>query len=329
VTSCPMYLARQQIHHRIHYIIRQSIAGPGCMRSRDLFDLGPDPTRYIHYPGGNSYYFDSCIEESLGRQGVGISQDDLDAIFFEFLAPETQRVITGFDRKARRKQPFMLSETCRPLHIFDKRRYHYLRFGSRSRQYIERVPEKVFRPLLNKSRDELEQYFLTAERILRRAESFNYILVVFELRRSVPVSPSNPVWPRQMDAHFIDRLCSLNEDPLYTAGLPEFKGLYEHLVKYAIMYFDADTAGLAGHPDDVREFMNRHRTYTPPPKVRMKIREAERLFGHTWKELQRMDRSALTRIYRRLALKHHPDHGGQGEVFRNLTACYKALLAKK
>lgn len=329
MTSHPLYLARQKIHRRIHYIIRQSIAGPGCLRSRDLFDLGTDPTRFIHYPGGNSYYFDSCIEESLNRQGVAASQDDLDAILFEFLAPETQRVITGFDRKAKRKHPPMLSEAHRPPHIFDKRRYHYLRFGSRGRQYIDRVPEKVFRPLLNKSRDELEQYFLTEERILRRAESFNYILVIFELRRSVPVSPSNPTGWLQMDAHFIDSLCSLNEDPHFTAGLPQFQGLYEHLVKYAIMYFDAETGSLPCHSDYVREFMNRHRIYTPPPKVRMKIREAERLFGHTWKELQRMDRSTLTRRYRQLALKHHPDHGGQGEVFRNLTACYKALLAKK
>ena len=324
-----MYLARQHIDRRIHYIIRQSVAGPGCMRSRDLFDLGTDPRRFIHYPGGNSYYFDSCIEESLGRQGVAVSQDDLDAIFFEFLAPETQRVITGFDRKAKRKQPPLLAEACRPLHIFDKRRYHYLRFGGRGRQYIDRVPEKVFRLLLNKSRDELEQYFLTAERILREAERFNYISVIFELRRSVPVSPIDPAWSRQADAHFIDGLCSLNEDPYYTAGLPQFQGLYEHLVRYAIMYFDADTNRLFGRPDHVREFMNRHRTYVPPPKVRVKIRDAERLFGHTWKELQRMDRPALTRIYRRLALKHHPDHGGRGDDFRSLTAYYKALLSKK
>ena len=329
MTSRPMYLALKHINRRIHYIIRQSIAGTGCMRSRDLFDLGTDPTRFIHYPGGNSYYFDSCIEESLSRQGVAINQDDLDAIFFEFLAPETQRVIIGFDRKAKRKQPPLPIKTCRPLHIFDKRRYHYLRFGSRGRQYIERVPEKVFRPLFNKSRDELEHYFLTAERILRQAERFNYISVIFELRRSVPVSPTNPAWLQKMDASFIDGLCSLNEDPHYAAGLPQFQGLYEHLTKYAIMYFDTDTTSVLGHPDYVREFMNRRRAYVPPPKVRMKIREAEKLFGHPWKELKRMDRSTLTRIYRRLALKHHPDHGGRGDDFRSLTAFYKALLAKK
>lgn len=324
-----MYLARLKNHGKTHYIIRQSIAGPDCLQSRDLFDLGTDPTRFIHYPGGNSYYYDSSIEESLQRQGVVIDQDALDAIFFEFLAPETQRVITGFDRGMKRSRPPIPTEALHPPHIFDKRRYHYLRFGSRNRQYIHRVPEKVFRPLMNKSRDELEHYFLAAERILRPAEKFNYIEVIFELKRFMTAANSNQAWTQQLDALFIDRLCSLNEDPHYMTGIPNFQGLYEHLVKYAIMYFDSDTASFPGHPDYVQEFMNRHRVYTPPPKVRMKIREAERLFGHTWKELKRMDRSALTRRYRQLALQHHPDHGGRGDVFRNLTACYKALLAKK
>jgi hypothetical protein len=310
-------------------MIRQSIAGPGCMQSRDLFDLGTDPTRFIHYPGGNSYYFDSCIEESLCRQGVTVSQNDLDAIFFDFLAPETQRVITGFDRGAKRRSPPMLSGTCRPPHIFDKRRYHYLRFGSRNRQHIQNVPEKVFRPLLNKSRDELEQYFLSAEKILRPAERFNYIAVIFEFSRLMSTALSSPGWTRQLDAHFIDRLCNLNEDPHYTAGLPIFQGLYEHLVKYAILYFDAETAHLLDHADYIRSFMNRHRAYVPPPKVRIKIREAEQLFGHSWKDLQRMDRTTLARIYRRLALKHHPDHGGQSDDFRRLTIYYKVLRAKK
>jgi hypothetical protein len=324
-----MYLARRQIHRRTHYFIRQSIAGPGCMQSRDLFDLGTDPTRFIHYPGGNSYYFDECIEESLDRQGVAVSQNDLDAIFFEFLAPETQRVITGFDRGLKRRHPPLLSGGCQPLHIFDKRRYHYLRFGSRNRQYIHKVADKVFRPLLNKSRDELEHYLLAAESVLRPAEKFSYLVTIFELKRFIPVALSNPDWTLQMDARFIDCLCNLNEDPHYTAGLSPFEGLYEHLVRYAVMYFDAEATGLLGYPDDVREFINRHRAYSPPPKVRMRIQEAERLFGHTWKELKRMDRTALTRRYRQLALKHHPDRGGRAEVFRNLTACYKALLAKK
>ena len=306
-----MYLARRHIRRRTHYVICQSIPGSDCWQSRDLFDLGTDPTRFIHYPGGNSYYYDASIEESLRRQGLEIDQDDLDAIFFEFLAPATQRVITGFDRGMKRRQPALLSEACRAPHIFDKRRYHCLRFGSRNRQYINQVPEKVFRPLLNKSRDELEQYFMTGERILRPAERFHYVAVIFELKRFTSASRSNLSLTMQLDDFFTDRLCRLNEDPHYTAGLAQFQGLYEHLVRYAVMYFDSEASHLFGHSDYIRDFMNRHRSYVPPLKVRIKIREAEQLFGHPWKELQKMDRATLTRKYRRLALQHHPDHGGR------------------
>jgi hypothetical protein len=160
-------------------------------------------------------------------------------------------------------------------------------------------------------------------------EKFNYVAVIFELRHLAPAPRSHASLTQQLDGYFIDRLCRLNVDPDFTAGLPQFQGLYEHLVKYAVMYFDAETTHFLNHPDYIQDFINRHRVYVPPPKVRMKIREAERLFGHPWKELQAMSRSALTRCYRQRALKYHPDHGGEEDVFRRLTTYYKALLAKK
>jgi hypothetical protein len=132
-----------------------------------------------------------------------------------------------------------------------------------------------------------------------------------------------------MDTFFIDCLCRINNDPNYRAGVPDFQGLYEHLMKYAITYFDTEAQHRPWPQDYIREFINRHRAYTPPPKIQANIREAESLFERTWKELQRMDRSELTRKYRQMALKHHPDHGGRSETFQRLTKYYQALLAKK
>lgn len=324
-----MYLARQRINRKTHFFIRQSIAGPGCLQSRDLFDLGTDPRRFIFYPGGNSYYFDPCIEESLRQQGLEVKQNDLDAIFFEFLNPETQRVIAGFDRGARHRHTPMAACPHPTVHNFDKRRYCCLRFGSRTNQYINQVPEKIFRPLLNKCRDEIEQYFLTAEKILRSGEQFNYITVIFELKRFIPDPRTELPLIMQLDSFFIDRLCQLNSDPAFKAGVPRFRGLYGYLAKYAIMYFDSEAPYHRWSCDYIQAFINRHRIYTPPPKIQIKIKEAEELFGHPWKELQRMDRSALTRRYRQAALKHHPDRGGRSETFQRLTAYYRALLAKK
>ena len=324
-----MYLARRRIKSKTHYYIRQSYAGPGCIQSRDLLNLGTDPTRFIVYPGGNSYYFDPCIEESLRQQGLEVNQNDLDAIFFEFLRPETKRLIAGFDRSFKRRQVPSSSNSDPAAHIFDKRRFHYLRFGRREKQYIKKVPEKVFQPLLNKSRDEIEQYFLTAEKILNPGESVNYITIIFELKHFTPDPHTGMPLIAQLDTYFIDRLCRINNDPDYTAGIPGFQGLYEYLVKYAIMYFDSQVHNDPWRHDYIRDFINRHRVYTPPPKIQIKIREAEHLFEHSWKELQRMDRSTLTRKYRQMALKHHPDHGGRSEIFQRLTTYYRALLAKK
>lgn len=324
-----MYLARRRVNRNTHFFIRQSVAGPGYMWSRDLFSLGTDPSRFIIYPGGISYYYNPCIEESLRQQGLEVTQNDLDDVFFEFLRPETQRVIAGFDRRTKRKSLCPASGPFPAVHIFDKRRFHYLRFGYCIHQYINRVPEKIFRPLMYKSRDEMEQYFLTAERVLRPNERLNYIAVIFELKRFVPDPESNLSAILQLDNFFTDRLCRLNRDAMFMAGVPDMDVLYEHLVKYAIMYFDAEAVHHQHNHDYIQEFINRHRRYTPPQKIRIKIQEAERLFGRTWKELQRMDRAALSRIYRQMALKHHPDRGGQSESFRRLTAYYKALMDKR
>lgn len=326
-----MYLAHVSINRETHYIIRQSYIGAGCMKSRDLVDLGTDPTRFIVYPGGRSYYFEPIIEETLREKGLEVSQNDLDTIFFDFLEPETQRVIAGFDRGRKRSRPLSISEVHAEPHIFDKRRLLYLRSGSTNVQHLDRVPQKFFRLLLNKSRDEIEQYFLRAEKNLRAHEKPVYIMTIFDLKSFVPAHGARRPLTEQLDQFFIDRLCHINDDAQYKAGVPAYQGLYEHLIRYAIMYFDGEKRTLPiNHAHDyIQEFLNRHRAYVPPPKVRIKMREAERLFEHTWNELQGMDRSALSRIYRRMALKHHPDHGGDSARFQRLTAYYRALLAKK
>ena len=295
----------------------------------DVFDLGTDPRRFIHYPGGNSYYIDLSVEEALQEHGLEFDQEDLDRLFFEFFTPETQRLIAGFQQRSNKSKKTWWAETMAAPHKFDKRRYHYLRFGGRGRQHISRVAEKVFRPLQNKSRDEIEQYFLSEERILKPRERFDYIATIFELKSFAAGADSQRSSVEQLDDLFTDRLCSINGDNGFMAGVPRFQGLYEHLVRYAIMYFDSTMPHDSPENIYIHEFINRHRAYTPPAAVQNKIQEVERLFGRSWKELHRMDRAALGRLYRQLALKHHPDHGGEGDVFLRLTAYYEVLLSKR
>jgi curved DNA-binding protein CbpA len=51
--------------------------------------------------------------------------------------------------------------------------------------------------------------------------------------------------------------------------------------------------------------------------------------GVTVDRLKTMDRCALTRQYRKRALQHHPDRGGDPENFVKLSAAYRQLLMGK
>ncbi|MGD8833288.1 MAG: hypothetical protein PVJ19_00055 [Desulfobacteraceae bacterium] len=324
----PMYLARQRTKGITRYIIRQSFPFSGHFRFRDLFDLGTDPKRFIQYPGGRGYYYDPCIEEALSKKGVELAPDDLDRIFFQFLDPEIQRVITGFDRSHRNKSvPDPGVEQPYPVHIFDKRRYHYLRFGHSQQRNIDKIPDKIFRPLRSKSRDELEHYFESEERKLKLHEKGPYVMTIFQIIPSLHMAGQYPV--SRMDKEFIGRLCQLNNDELFLAGVPKHSGLFEHLIRYAILYFDFTPIHQAAGLEYIKDFINRHRIHRPPDSIQIKIKEAEKLFEHDWRTLKRMERAALTRLYRQKALKHHPDQGGDTETFHRLSQYYEALIEKK
>ena len=325
-----MYLARQRIKGTTRYIIRQSYPFSDHFRFRDLYDLGTDPTRFIQYPGGHGYYYDPCIEEALSRKGVELAPDDLDQIFFQFLDPEIQRVIIGFDRSDRNKSvppPGPGSQQSYPVHIFDKRRYHYLRFGHSQQRYINKIPDKIFRPLQYKSRDELEHYFESEEHRLKHHEKGPYVVTIFQITHLPDTAGQRSL--SRMDTDFIGQLCQLNNDELFLAGVPKQNKLFEHLIRYAVLYFDFTPIQQNASLQYIRDFINQHRIHRPPESIQIKIKEAEKLFGHDWRTLRQMDRAALTRLYRKMALKHHPDQGGDTETFHRLSQYYEALIEKK
>ena len=94
-----MYLARLHDNGRTTYWLRQSYTADACMKSRDLFELGPDPTKFIRYPGGNSYYYDPDMIEAIEENGGPADDDTLDRILFPFLHPRIRKIITDFDRE--------------------------------------------------------------------------------------------------------------------------------------------------------------------------------------------------------------------------------------
>jgi hypothetical protein len=329
-----MYLARLPDKKTgCRFIIRQSYADGPCYRSRDLFDLGDDPSRFIVYPGGNGFYIETAVEEAIASQGFSVSQDDLEPIFMPFLSPHILRVIDGFDRKARSGPP---SDTCTPadtIHQFDRYRLHFLKFGRVDHRDVGCTPDRFYANLAYKSRDEIEYDFIASERILKPQELAYYTYQIFDLQQyfSEYFARSHPEGLNQdrMDRFFVKALCRLSRDDSFWVGSDDESGLRQHLVRYAVMYFDSCFPSIDPFRYYYRDFMNRHRIHRPPESVQVSLGESAQLFGVTVEALKKMDCRTLTRQYRKLALRHHPDKGGDPDTFVKLAAAYEKLLKRK
>ena len=327
-----MYLARIKINGRTHFFIRDTYQDGPYLKSRDVFELGTDPSKYIIYPGGRGYYYDEVVEDTLSQFGLHPDQDELDHIFWEFLDPEIKRVIRGFQRYSSKYKTDSL-KTYPQVHLFDKRRIHYLKFAQMDQRNLSKLPLKLFKVLHGKSRDEIEQYFLVQELILRSNELRTYVYTIFDLQRFfhevVATQKPQALKQTKMDEFFINAVCQLNDDKEFWAGMAMSDRLRDYLVKYVIMYFDNEFPQYSLFQHYLHEFINRHRTYRPPKKVRLNMEEAGRLFETSWKKLKQMDLNSLNKLYRKMALKHHPDKGGSHETFVKLTKYYQGLLQKK
>lgn len=327
-----MYLARKKINGQTHYFIRDTYQDGPYLKSRDVFELGTDPSKYIIYPGGRGYYYDEVVEDTLSQFGLHPDQDELDRVFWEFLDSEIKRVIRGFQRYPSKDKTDSL-KTNPQVHLFDKRRIHYLKFAQIDQRNLSKLPLKLFKVLYGKSRDEIEQYFLVQELILRPNELRTYVYTIFDLQRFfhevVATQKPQALKQTKVDEFFINAVCRLNDDKDFWAGMAMSDRLRDYLIKYVIMYFDNEFPQHSLFQHYLHEFINSHRTYRPPKKVRLNMEEAGRLFETSWERLKQMDLNSLNKLYRKMALKHHPDKGGSHEIFVKLTKYYQGLLQKK
>ncbi len=326
-----MYLARVTTHRSTNFSLRESYRQDGVFYSRDVFDLGDDPDRFIIYPGGNAFYFSEELEEALFAAGHSSSTDELEDLFWPFLRPDIRRALSHFHhRKRSQAKP---PATKRPLHLFDKRRFHYLKCGRVDGSAIGNVPEKFFNRLRRQSRDEMEQKFLQWELILKPTERRHYVYTVFDLQRHFlhPMATRFPsaMDPVEMDAHFISDLCRLHSDEAFWRGFSLKDRLDPYLYRYAIMYFDNPFPRRDFMNDYVREFIDSRRYFRFPPRpAKLAKKEISDRLGLSEDRLGGMSRSELTRHFRRMALSAHPDHGGNHERFIKITEAYQAALQK-
>jgi hypothetical protein len=331
-----LYLASKKINGQMHYFIRESYRQDEHFLSRDLFDLGPDPARYIIYPGGNAFYFDEVIDDRLAQMGIDPESDELEDIFWRFVHPEIRRVLAPFRgrearRKAERRKKGNAGETDPPVHNFDKRRVHYLKFGQTDQRDLNRMPAALFRRLHSKSRDEIEHGFMEMEAALAPREYKIYTYTIFNLQQffyeSFARGHPELLNPETVDAHFVEQVCRLNSDPSFWAGMDAGDGLSDYLVRYVLMNFDYDYAPGSFLEDYLRQFINSRRDYRPGfKKEATALKRASAVFGETEAALKKMSRRDLGRLYRRKAQKLHPDKGGDHDRFVSLTEAYHFLL---
>jgi hypothetical protein len=335
-----LYLVQQRIKGKTHYFIRESFKNGDGFKSRNLFHLDTNPAKYIIYPGGNAFYIDSVVEETLSSLGVEPSADDMEDIFWPFLKPGIRRALESFREKARAMrtragiQPEEEERIRTHVSGFDKRRVHYLRWGQIDQGRIEQMPARLFKWLLGKSRDEIEQYFLSVEQCLQPHEIKTYTYVIFDLQRFFSESCAKKM-PQgldqnRVDEHFLEEICRLNRDASFWAGENVGGTLHEYLIRYVVMFFDNDYGPDASLQDYIKEFMNARRFRRAPARKRsVSVDEASTLFGVKKETLSAITKRGLTRLYRRMAQKLHPDKGGEHEKFIQLTEAYQALLRKK
>lgn len=335
-----MYIARVNIRGQIHYIVRESVVDTAgeYLVGHDLFDLGDDPAEFIRYFGRNSFHIDPEVEEIVERQRTQPGGPGLEDLFEPFLQADARYQAEFFSHKYRNFSPKKLSAADvdyikRRIHIFDKKRLHYLRYGSLNQTRLHKAPPKMFLPLLSKSRDELEQFFLAQEMVLEPTEFRQYVYVIFDLHRFFTETAAQ-VMPDALDQTRLDEmfeveLGQLCADKSFMTGLTG-QALSSYLGRYAIMFFDYGFPTGSFAEDYARQFMNDHRTFSFPEKeLAIDEQEAHDLFGVGKAELETMSKSRLTILYRQLAHEHHPDKGGEQDDFVRLTELYQQLRKNK
>lgn len=331
-----MYLASVTEGGRKQFYIRESFLGGGVYRHRDLFKLGPAPGGYIIYPGGNSFYVDEAVEDAIRGRGIETSQEDLEEIFWPFVDPEIRHKLEPFRRQERRlKDERKIKQAPLPesLHLFDKRRLHFLKFGQMQQRSLDHLPASAIRRLQQKSRDEIEQSFMQMESVLRPREIKAYCYVIFNLQQffTQRFAKDTPEFLDQdeVDRHFLQELCTLDADPSFWSGITSDGRLHDYLLRYLLMFFDHDYGARSLAEEYLRDFMNRHREYRPPESITVSMEEAGRIFGKGREALKKLTRRDLGRLYRRRAQELHPDKGGSHESFLRLTAAYHRLMRTK
>lgn len=332
-----MYLAYNHTGSgTISYSIRMSYHDreSDMYRHRQVFELGPDPTRYIRTISDHAVCFDEELEDALRCQLYSDPTFILEKLLWNYLPREERERIRKFPRRDNVKLSKLdeqeLKEVERSVHIFDRRRLYYIRYGAVDQSRIFRLPAKLYRPLLFKSRDEKEYYFKDLELSLPSTELKKYVYVIFNLQQGFSESFAafmpEALDQQRVDELFEEKICRLNQDASFWQGEDTSPFLNHHLQGYVSRYFDYEYASRSFAKDFYREFRAKHRSFKWPERNKKVSDEAvSEIFGETVESLKKMPSRDLTRLFRKKAKEFHPDSGGNAEQFIQLLTAYEQL----
>lgn len=339
-----MYLKKVYARDGYHYILSESCYDDECWKHRPLIDLGPDPGTYIEYPGGNSFHVKESFLERVQRMAERFSEDELEALLMPFLDPHIRRIVERFERPGESAKPWrslspdeVLAQQ-KKLHSFDKRRFHYLRFGRVQMGDLDRRPWRFLQILSEKSRDEIEAMMERMELVLRPHERRAYVYTAFQLQNHFQhlLTRNHPsaLDPEKVDQSFMEDICRLNRDKEFFSGVAphDHQSLHPYLIKYLILYFDNEFVPGTFWNQYVKDFMREHQFHRKPnshSRPSVSHEAACRCLEISLEDFKKMDREKLTRCYRRLAKKTHPDRGGESKHFVEIKAAYETLLPMK
>ncbi|PIE61751.1 MAG: molecular chaperone DnaJ [Desulfobacterales bacterium] len=326
-----MYLAKIKKDKEYTYMLRESIPKGNGFSYRNICGLGPHPGAWIDYPGGNAWYLSPDLEARVEENARHFDANALEALFRPFLKPSIKRATdafyhrtsSGFKRMTKQEKQAL----ARSVHAFDKRRAHYLKFGNMDQGPVVNIPPVLFKNLKDKSRDEIEQYFMAEEKCIRSRDLKSYVYTVFDLQRFFDSFMATQM-PQAMDQNkvekfFIQELCALNKELFSLTD-----HLHDYFIRYAVMFFDHTYGDTVLLQDMANDFMYRSRFSTPPPKPSVTTSKARTIFGFSKDDLKTMDKKTLIRKFRTLAKAHHPDKGGDNHKFAEINEAYQALLKK-
>jgi hypothetical protein len=339
-----MYIAKKEKKGRLHYFIKETYEAGEALKSRELFDLGSNPARYIKYPGGYSFYIDEAVELTIADKGFEVDTFELQELFWPFIEPGLKSILETFWRRnnkssfQKRPNRTEMEKLHKGIHTFDKRRLYYCRFRIINRIDISRTSYRFYNRLLHKSRDEIECLITDYENDLKPHEIKNYVFSIFNLQRFFPHNIMAAIAPQALDQekiefHFLEELCRLNHDHSFFHGEKMSKGLHDFLIKYLIMFFDNEYGYQGEFNDFMGQFFSGSQASGLPPggtdSLSPSLTQCYELFGITEKQYKDMTREQLTRVFRKIAHKCHPDKGGDHDRFICICQAYEKLKERK